>query len=607
MQKNDLIERNGIIYRILDLSVDSALIIDCINRQMPKWIDINSISDYRFVSVELLQEKTNFNFYDIESAPAAVRRTIRERFTLIAGILPFISNEKERSQAITRISEQYEISKVTIRRYLCLYLAFHDMSALAQNSRAVQKPLTPDEKNMRWALNKFYYTKRQNSLNTSYTYMLKEKYCDSSGQLVNNYPSFHQFRNFYRKTKNFQKYYITRGGLKDYQKNYRPLLGDNVQEFAPIVGTGMLDSTICDIYLVNEAGGVVGRPILTVCIDAYSSMCMGYSLSWEGGMYSIVDLMINVLADKVQFARERGVAIDKSMWDCCGILPSTFVTDMGREYTSYNFEQITELGIRIINLPAFRPELKGPVEKFFDLVQNSFKAVIYGKGIIESDFQMRGGHDYRKDACLTMKEFEKIVLRCIIHYNTKRIIEKFPYTEEMLTAGISPFANTIWNYCREQIGANLIPVSISSLQKVLLPRTIGKFTREGLRVNSLRYKNDKYTEQYISGGQANVAFNPSDLSTVWLIDNGEFVTFDLIEKRFSGKTMNEAQAIQARQKEIVKSFEKEALQSKIELFRQIETISEVGAVKTDNVDIQQIRKNRKKEKLETHKDFLKGV
>ncbi len=42
--------------------------------------------------------------------------------------------------------------------------------------------------------------------------------------------------------------------FKDYQKNHRPLLGDGVQEFAPNVGFGMLDSTICDIYLVNDAG-----------------------------------------------------------------------------------------------------------------------------------------------------------------------------------------------------------------------------------------------------------------------------------------------------------------------------------------------------------------
>ena len=85
---------------------------------------------------------------------------------------------------------------------------------------------------------------------TAYTMMLKEKYCDSLGVLTKEYPSFYQFRYFYRKTRNLQNFYISRDGLKNYQRNNRPLVGEGVQEFAPAVGTGMFDATVCDIYLV---------------------------------------------------------------------------------------------------------------------------------------------------------------------------------------------------------------------------------------------------------------------------------------------------------------------------------------------------------------------
>ena len=53
------------------------------------------------------------------------------------------------------------------------------------------------------------------------------------------------------------------------------------------------------------------------------------------------------------------------------------------------------------------------------------------KGFIEPDYQERGTHDYRKDACLTMEQFEKVVLNCILYYNGKRIIENSPYTDDM--------------------------------------------------------------------------------------------------------------------------------------------------------------------------------
>lgn len=59
--------------------------------------------------------------------------------------------------------------------------------------------LTQDEKNIRWALNKFFYTTKKQSLMTAYTMMLKEKYCDGMGVLADIYPSFYQFRYFYRK------------------------------------------------------------------------------------------------------------------------------------------------------------------------------------------------------------------------------------------------------------------------------------------------------------------------------------------------------------------------------------------------------------------------
>lgn len=210
---------------------------------------------------------------------------------VIAGILPFVSDEKQRCAMTSSIAETKGVSKQTIRNYLWLYLAYQNIAALAPKQKQEDKPLTQDEKNMRWALNRFFYTRHKNSLNTAYTLMLKEKYCDSNGELLSDYPSIHQFRYFYQKYNKMQTYYISREGLKAYQRNHRPLLGEGVQEFAPSIGVGMLDATICDIYLMDNGSNLIGRPILTACVDAYSGLCCGYSLSWEGGVYSLRGLI----------------------------------------------------------------------------------------------------------------------------------------------------------------------------------------------------------------------------------------------------------------------------------------------------------------------------
>ena len=93
-----------------------------------------------------------------------------------------------------------------------------------------------------------------------------------------------------------------------------------------------------------------------------------------------------------------------------------------------------------------------------------------------------------------MTDFEKIVLYCIIYYNSQRIIENFPYTEDMITAQVEPHAASIWDWSKSQMGAHLIPVTSKELTLTLLPRAKGTFSRFGLKVNKLRYHCEGYTE-----------------------------------------------------------------------------------------------------------------
>ena len=390
MQKNDLYFKDDSIVRVLEVREDKALVIDCIRRTMPQWKDIVSWVGWEKCSEEKLYEIAEVDLPEIDSLCPESRKVAYERYTMIAPILHLLPDEQKKCEMISTIASNEKISKQTVRKYLCLYLAFQNVPILAPKDKDSDTSLTKDEKNMRWALNKFYFSYEKHSLKTAYTMMLKSKYCDGNGELLPEYPTFNQFRYFYRKRKNNQTYYISRNGLTNYQRNNRPLLGDGVQEYAKAPGMGMLDATICDIYLVNEYGGIVGRPVLTACIDAYSSLCCGYALTWEGGMYSLRQLMLNVLTDKRELCREHGINIDSHEWDS-SMCPGVLVTDQGTEYVSSCFEQIAELGIKVVNLPVYRPELKGTVEKFFSIIQDLFRPYLKGRGLIEPDFSGERG------------------------------------------------------------------------------------------------------------------------------------------------------------------------------------------------------------------------
>ena len=606
MQKNDvyktgILKKDAEMLRVLKIKEGKALVVDCVKSRMPWWISQSDLNDAVEISEDDLLEETGTCLP--EDVSAAANRVMHKRFHMIAGILPFVDDKKKRSYLIEEAVRTHEVSVNTVKNYLISYLTYQNIMVLAPKERMKEKELTQDEKNMRWALNKYYYTKAKQSISTAYTLMLKEKYCDGEGRLLENYPSIHQFRYFYRKNRQMQTYYISRNGLKDYQRNNRPLVGDGIQEEFAAVGVGMLDATICDIYLVDDSGHLVGRPILVACVDAYSSFCYGYSLLWEGGVYSLRNLMLNVIVDKEEWCRKFGILIDRKQWDS-NCLPGVMVTDMGTEYTSGNFEQITELGISVTNLPAYRPELKGQVEKFFDLMQSEYKKHLKGKGVIEPDYQERGARDYRKDACLTIHDFETIILRCILYYNSQRIVGNFPYTKEMISDGVKPYAASIFEWGRKQPGADLIKVSKEKLIQVLLPRTEGRFSRYGLKVNGMRYHAEGYTEEYLKGGVVTVAYNPENVSRVWLLEDGTFQPFELIERRFDGKTLEDVEMLKAGCNEIIKNAASENLQARIDLAKHIQDISG-RAGKSEDTKIKNVRTTRRKEQRKRHMDFVK--
>ena len=219
---------------------------------------------------------------------------------------------------------------------------------------------------------------------------------------------------------------------------------------------------------------------------------------------------------------------------------------------------------------------------------------VLGKGVIEPDCQERGAHDYRKDACLTMTDFEKIVLHCIVYYNSQRIIENFPYTEDMIAAQVKPYASQIWNWGKSQIGANLIEIGKRELTLVLLPRTTGRFSRSGLKVNKLRYHCDGYTERYLCGGDVAVAYNPENVTSVWVLEEGTYTEFIIIESRYEGKDLTTVQELQENQRTITRGAARDNLQAQINLAQQIDAIASSGAGRGD-VRMKNIRSTRRQE------------
>ena len=185
MQKFDLYFKEKSIVRVLEVREDRVLVIDCIRRTMPQWRDIVSLAGWEKCSEEKLCEIADVNLPEIDSLSPESRKVAYERYTMIAPILHLLPDEQKKCEMISTIASNEKISKQTIRKYLCLYLAFQNVTMLAPKDRDSDTLLTKDEKNMRWALNKFYFSYKKHSLKTAYTMMLKEKYCGTAARIPN--------------------------------------------------------------------------------------------------------------------------------------------------------------------------------------------------------------------------------------------------------------------------------------------------------------------------------------------------------------------------------------------------------------------------------------
>lgn len=115
LQKNQLLQRDSQFVRILEFNGDKVFIIDCRKKTMPVWTDVEVLKDYVPCSEEL----------DAES-----RKTVYERFTMIAPVLPYVADMQKRKEIINSLANIKNISKQTIRNHLCLYLAYQDIAVL---------------------------------------------------------------------------------------------------------------------------------------------------------------------------------------------------------------------------------------------------------------------------------------------------------------------------------------------------------------------------------------------------------------------------------------------------------------------------------------------
>lgn len=200
--------------------------------------------------------------------------------------------------------------------------------------------------------------------------------------------------------------------------------GAGVKVHRPLERTE-IDHFVLDVYVVDENGVPLTRPYLTVIIDCYSRMVLGYSLSLATpNAMTVLETIRHAILPKppVTFDRQAlGLTLDKLPleeelnWEVAGVM-SLVVMDNGADFTSLAVRTgLDELGIEVQYCPPKEPWYKGIIERFGRTMNQKLihwlPGTTFGKVMRDMEYKAKD------KACLTLDDLRQRIELTFWTYN----------------------------------------------------------------------------------------------------------------------------------------------------------------------------------------------
>lgn len=307
-----------------------------------------------------------------------------------------------------------------------------------------------------------------------------------------------------------------------------------------------IDHTRVDLHIVDdEYRTSIGRPWLTLAIDIYSRMIVGYYLSLDAPSgVSVGMCIVNAILQKNKLLNQFELDTEWNVW---GKFDNIF-TDNGADFRSFSVEQACLAnGIHINFRPIGKKEYGGHIER---LIGTTMTEVHDIPGTTYSNIKEKMHYDSEGNACMTFDEFEKwllIYITKIYQHNIHSGIKSSPYSK--WKEGIFGTKYT------PGIGYPQIPGDIESLTIDFLPSIERTVQKNGVTIDGLTYF-DQILRTKIRGydigyetSNSNPKYifkrDPRDISFIWFYDNTqqEYHKIGLANMEFQPMSLQELNII----------------------------------------------------------------
>lgn len=270
-----------------------------------------------------------------------------------------------------------------------------------------------------------------------------------------------------------------------------------------------IDHTKMDIVACHDGTGLpLGRPTLTMVIDHYSRMPLGFYLGFETPSTAAVMLALRSAIHPKDWVKKTYPNIGGE-WPCYGV-PEVLVTDNGAELHSRSLELAChQLGITIQHTPVKTPWAKGVIERFLGEITRSLLHSAPGKTFHK--IEARADNDPVGEAMVPLGTLKELICKWIIEVHARRIhlgIDAIPI--ERWNDGIKEFPprlfarhedlDVLLSECREE--------------RVIHPK--------GILMEGLWYNSRALTELRVSAGTENITvgfkFDAMNLKSIHVLD-----------------------------------------------------------------------------------------
>ncbi len=252
-----------------------------------------------------------------------------------------------------------------------------------------------------------------------------------------------------------------------------------------------IDHTLVNVILRDEATGcILGRPWITVAIDVYSRMIVGYYIAFEvPGAIGTGLCVSHLVLPKDDWLRDHTEAFAQAPeWPCYG-LPDTLHMDNAREFRGNMLKRACDqYGISVVYRPVKTPHYGGHIESLMDKLSEEFRTL---PGATFSNPTERGKHyDSEAESAIGFRTFSLWLANhicCIYHYRPHSGLEGQSPIERWEQA---MYEGTSTSGPRGKLPSRYLGDAATRLQLDFIPYEERTVSGEGVGIDKIRYMSD---------------------------------------------------------------------------------------------------------------------